>query len=128
MSQWNALHTHLLSSGFSVFSPGQHKGECLSPYIVIRLAGSSQQGTFTSNKDLYELLCYVPQSQYSTLEAYKDSVKEAMRHVYPTFVPTGFETAAYYDDTVKAHMISIEYRNMIQNKYTPTQTTQNTQE
>lgn len=41
-----------------------------------------------------------------------------MRSLYPLFVLTGFETAAYYDDTVKAHMVSIEYRNMVQNKPT----------
>lgn len=58
------------------------------------------------------------------LESYRDSVKEAMRHVYPTFVPTGYETGAYFDDSVKAHMISIEYRNMIQNTLAASNSTQ----
>ena len=116
MSQWKTLYNHLSSEGFSVYSPGQHAGECLSPYVVLRYSGTSPVSTFTSTQDRYELLCYVPKDQYSTLLEYRDSVKEAMRGLYPTFVLTGYETAAYYDDSVKAHMVSVEYRNSVKNK------------
>lgn len=118
MNNWNTLYSHLKNKGFSVYSPGQHKGECLSPYVVARFSGRSPVGTFTSTQDNYELMCYVPRDKYSLIQQYSESVKEAMRGLYPLFVLTGFETAAYYDDTVKAHMVSIEYRNMVQNKPT----------
>lgn len=116
MNQWDTLYDHLANKGFSVYSPGQHKGECQSPYVVARYSGTSPISTFTSTQDRYELLCYVPEKNYSQLQGYSLSVKEAMRELYPVFVPTGFETAAFYDDKVKAHMVSIEYRNNVQNK------------
>ena len=116
MSQWKTLYSHLSTKGFSVYSPGQHTGECLSPYVVIKYSGKSPMGTFTSTRDLYELLCYVPKDRYSQLQEYKSSVQDAVRELYPLFVPTGYEITAYYDDSVKAHMVSIEYRNAIQNK------------
>lgn len=115
MSQWKTIYRHLTDRGFSVYSPGQHQGECTSRYVVIRPAGSTPKILFTSHQDVYDLLCYVPRDKYSTLEDFVMSVKQAMKGLYPTLIPTQYETASYYDDQVKGHMISIEYRNSVKN-------------
>lgn len=120
MSQWKTLFKHLVKKGFDTYSPGQHRGECQSAYVVVRFAGSSSFGSFSSNQNLYEVMCYVPRDSYSTLEDYADRVRSAVLELYPMFVPTGFETAAFYDDTVKAHMISIEYRNSVRRSHSIT--------
>lgn len=111
MSQWQNIYKHLKKSGFDVYSPGQHRGDCTSPYVVIRVAGSNRILDFSSTQTLYDLLCYVPQDRYSTLEPYVESVKDCMKGLYPAIISMHFETPSFLDDTVKGHMISVQYRN-----------------
>ena len=111
VSHWGEIFSHLKNKGFSVYSPGQHQGECTSPYTVVKIDGLGSISVFSSNQARYELLCYVPADAYSTLEPYVHSVKEAMKELYPTIVPMDFQTASFLDDTVRGHMISIQYRN-----------------
>ena len=110
-SRWKDLFNHLKQKGFDVYPPATKVGECTSPYLVVKMEGSTKLPQFSTDKELYSVLCYVPLSNYSDLESYKQSVKEAMKELKPMFYPNGFETASYYDEFVKAHMISIEYRN-----------------
>lgn len=111
LSQWQNIYRHLKSQGVDVYSPGQHQGECTKPYTVVRAAGLSPLGSFSSTQALYEILCYVPMDKYSMLEGYVDEVKQAMKGLYPAIIPTYFETAPFLDDTVRGHMVSVQYRN-----------------
>lgn len=115
-TRWKDIYNHLKGAGFAVYSPAQHKGECTSPYVVVRDAGTSPYQQFTSTVTLYELLCYVPGDKYSTLGDYAESVKASMKGLWPMITPMGYETAPFYDDTVKAHMTAIQYQNL---RYTP---------
>lgn len=115
-TRWEDIYNYLSQAGFDVYSPAKHKGECKAPYVVIRDAGTSQYLQFSSNATLYEILCYVPESQYSTLQRYVQQVKQAMRGLWPMLMPMNYETPPFYDDTVAAHMTAIQYRNV---KYTP---------
>jgi len=56
-------------------------------------------------------MCYVPKNQFTYLEQYVDKVKTIMEGLKPMIMPMHYETPSFYDDTVKAHMISIQYRN-----------------
>ena len=111
MSPWQRIYTHLTSKGFDVYSPGQHQGECTSPYIVLKDAGSSKLDSFSSKKVLYDLMCYVPKEAFSTLEPFVDEVEAAMKLMYPEVISLQFRTPSYLDDSVKAHMISTQYQN-----------------
>lgn len=111
-------YNHLKAAGVEVYFPGQKKGECKKPYTVVRDAGTSPYTGYSSAITLYELLCYVPKDQYSTLQVYANTVKEVMKGLWPMLIPTRYESAPFYDDTVDAHMTYIQYRNM---KYTPKQ-------
>lgn len=111
MTQWQKIYKHLQTEGLDVYSPGQHKGECISPYVVLKDAGASRLESFSSTQVLYDVMCYVPQNAFSTLESYVDRVKAAMEGLYPEIVPMYFETASFLDDTVKGHMISVQYRS-----------------
>lgn len=110
-SRWQDLFDHLKSEGFDVYSPGMKTGECTSEYIVVKNDGSSKMPSFSTNMDFYAVMCYVPQSKYSTLEVMVQKVKESMKKIKPMFKPYGTETSSFYDEKVKAHMISIEYVN-----------------
>lgn len=111
MSRWRDIYRQLSSDGFDVYSPGQHEGECLAPYVVIKDAGTSQMGEFSSTKNLYDILCYVPKDDFSTLEDFVSKVEKSMAGLFPMIRPMHFKTASFYDDTVRGHMVSIQYIN-----------------
>lgn len=110
-SRWKDITIHLKSKGFNVYSPGIKIGECTSPYIVVKDNGGNKHPSFSTNVDLYSIMCYVPKQNYSILESHCRRVKEAMKDLEPMILNNGSESPSYYDDGVKAHMKSIEYRN-----------------
>lgn len=110
-SRWQDIYDHLKKAGFDVYSPGQHRGECVSPYVVVKDQGGTRLGNFTSMKHLYDILCYVPKDKFSTLEVFVLSVKKSMMGLYPMIRPAHYETPSFYDDTNKSHMISVQYLN-----------------
>lgn len=110
-SRWQDIYLHLKRAGFDVYSPGIKVGECTSAYLVVKNDGSSKHISFSTDIDLYAIMCYVPKDKYSTLELLVQKVKKSMKELEPMIKPYGSQTPSYYDDSVKAHMISIEYKN-----------------
>ena len=110
-SRWQDIFMHLEHAGFEVYPPGVKVGECVSEYVVVKNDGSSRHAEFSTDEDLYAVMCYVPKMQYSKLEPFVQRVKSAMKGLEPMITPYGSQTPSYYDDSYKAHMISIEYKN-----------------
>lgn len=110
-SRWQDIFLHLKKENFEVYSPAIKVGECTSEYVVVKNDGSSKHASFSTDVDLYSIMCYVPKNNYSSLEPLVQRVKESMKTLEPMIKPYGTQTPSYYDDSVKAHMISIEYKN-----------------
>jgi hypothetical protein len=110
-SRWQDIFIHLKNQGFDVYSPGVKTGECTSEYLVVKNDGSSKHSSFSTDVDLYAVLCYVPKNRYSSLEPLVQRVKNSMKELEPMILPYGSQTPSYYDDSLKAHMVSIEYKN-----------------
>lgn len=110
-SRWQDIFMHLQNSGFDVYSPGTKVGECISEYLVVKFDGSSKHVSFSTDNDLYSIMCYVPKDKYSLLEPLIQKVKKAMKGLKPMILPNGNQTPSYYDDSLKAHMVSITYKN-----------------
>lgn len=110
-SRWQDIYLHLQNKGFDVYPPGIKTGECLSEYIVIKNDGSTRVTGISTDGDMYAVMCYVPKQAYSSLEPLVQRVKRAMKELEPMIVPYGNQTPSYYDDSFKAHMISIQYLN-----------------
>lgn len=110
-TQWKRIYRQLRAQGLDVYSPGEHKGDCVSPYVVVKTLGSNRIQNFTSVSQEYDILMYVPKHQYSTLEEFVESVKMAMKPLEPAILPMYSQTPPFYDDTVKGHMVSMQYRN-----------------
>lgn len=110
-SRWQDIYMHLKNQGFDVYSPGIKAGECTSEYIVVKNDGSSKHASFSTDVDLYAIICYVPKDKYSSLEPLVQRIKNSMKGLEPMIKPYGSQTPSYYDDSLKAHMISIEYKN-----------------
>lgn len=111
-TRYKDIYTHLEGEGFEVYSPGQKQGECMRPYVVVRMGTVLQFDNYSTDQALYEILCYVPKEKYTELEIFVRSVKNAMFKLRPMIMPVYSDTAPFYDDTVKAYMVSISYRNM----------------
>ena len=114
-SRWEDIFLHLKSKKFEVYSPGVKVGECKKPYIVVKHNGSSKVPDFKTDADLYSVMCYVPKDGYSKLEPMLQDVKKYMSELEPMILPYGAQTPSYYDDAIKAHMVSIEYKNYKKN-------------
>lgn len=110
-SRWQDLYAHLKKFDFDVYSPGVKLGECEAPYLVIKQDGSSFQTFASTYVDLYTIMVFVPKEKYSLLDAEIQRVKRVMKFIEPLFYPTGAQTPSYYDDSIKAHMASITYKN-----------------
>lgn len=99
----------LKEKGRDVYFPSQKIGECKSPYVVIKGAGGSKFRDNSSTNHYVDILCYVPSISYSTLNDFVDNIKKDIKELYPMLKPTYYESPAFYDDTFKAHMISVQY-------------------
>lgn len=114
-TRWQDIFNKLKEKGIAVYSPEVKTGECTSPYVVVKNAGRVVSNTVSSSQDLYDLMCYVPAKQYSTLEGFVDRVETAIDELFPMIRSNHFRTASFYDDSVKAHMMSTQYVNWKKN-------------
>ena len=115
---WERIFYGLKKEGINVFPPATKIGECKEEYVVVKQEGSSQAGNFSSEYHYYSFMLYVPQNKYQDLERLKEKVKKAVsKNLNPILMPTGLETPDFFDDTVKAHMSTIQYRNNVRNKF-----------
>lgn len=103
------IYDCLKDNGFDVYFPGQYKGECLNPYVVVKQSGSIDTITVSSERPMYDLMVYAPENNYSMLEQIVYDMKQCLKKLYPMITYSGNETSAYYDDEKKAHMISVQY-------------------
>jgi len=110
-SRWQDIFSHLQKAGFDVYPPGVKNGECTKEYIVVKNDGSSRHAGISTDDDFYAVMCYVPKMAYSSLELLVQRVKKSMKELEPMILPYGSQTPSYYDDSYKAHMISIQYKN-----------------
>jgi hypothetical protein len=110
-SRWNDIMNKLHDNSIEAYSPGTKAGECKAPYVVIKLAGASQFMNYSTDTCYYDIMCYVPKNEYSKMEPFVDTVQAAMKQLEPMIMYANQKTISYYDDTYKAHMVSIMYRN-----------------
>lgn len=105
------IYLYLKGEGLDVYFPAQKVGECLSPYVVVKDATTSQFLDYSSTITYYDIMCYVPKEHFSELDPFVERVKEIMKGMVPMIKPTYSQTQSFYDDSVKAHMISVQYKN-----------------
>lgn len=110
-SVWADVFNHLKKNGFDVYPPQVKIGECESPFVVVKMGSTSQLENFSSDRVIYELLAYVPRQSYSQLEPYVERLKNVMKELRPLVRYSHGITASFYDDMLKAHMVTLDYYN-----------------
>lgn len=105
------VYKHLKSEGFDVYSIGQHKGICTSPYLVIKENGESEVAGTSLINDYIELLIYYPVGRYSELSSYKKRILGVMK--YQRGIRRVIEAMpTIIDDDKKAYMTSFTYKKI----------------
>lgn len=110
-NRWQDIYSHLKKEGFEVYAPAQKIGECKSKYIVLKYSGATKIVGLSSKRDLYTIMCYVPENEYSSLNTFIDEVEESMFKLKPMIEQYSQPLSSYFDDTLKAHMVSWDYAN-----------------
>ena len=103
------VYNKLKIKGIEVYLPAIKTGEAKTKYVVVKDQGSEQFEDYSSTRNVLDVMCYVPQNKYSELFTYVDEVKEIMKELKPMIKPTYSDTPAFYDDTIKGWMVSVEY-------------------
>lgn len=115
---WELIMDALKSHKIEAYPPATKHGECKSPYVVVKGDGAAQISNFSSQSNYYTFLIYAPINKYQELQKFKEVIKGiCATDLYPMLMPTGQETPDFYDDTVKAHMVSVTYRNSVRNNH-----------
>lgn len=110
-TRWQDIYLHLKSKGVEVHSPAQHVGECKTSYVVLKDTGTMKMLGYSTTINMFDVMCYVPQNKFSTLESFKETIKGHMKELEKmlSIRPTYLETPSYYDEEIKGHMVSMQY-------------------
>lgn len=115
-SRWQDLYKYLKDKGYEVYAPGQHEGECLSKYIVVKYDGESYVYERSSRRDLYNIMVYVPKDNYFELEGFVQSVKTDLKEIFPLFMQYDQQAStSAFDPACNGHFVSLEYANIKKN-------------
>lgn len=112
MNVLRSIYDVLKKNDIDVYFPGQHNGECVKEYVVVKSAGVNDEIIVSSERPLYDIMLYVPENKYSSLESSLQKVKQNLKELYPLISYTGVQTESYYDESVKGHMISVQYQGI----------------
>lgn len=110
-NRYKDIFLHLKSKNFNVYPPASKLGECTETYLVLKVGGSTKSSSISTNIDIYSVLIYVPQNKYSILDSIIQDVKKAMKELYPMIREYGVQTPSFFEEAIKAHMVSIDYFN-----------------
>lgn len=105
------IYICLKNAKFDTYFVGQHKGDCISPYVVIKQGVSTKYDNLSTNVQYYDILIYVPQNNPSKIEVLLDEVEQAMKALYPMIKSQNSRTEMFFDDSVKGWMRSTLYSN-----------------
>lgn len=104
---YNALNKNL-----KTYFPGQHKGLCEDPYIVLRESTQIPQiGTNQVGQRLIDVIIYAPKNSYVKAEDYRDEVKHEIKKI-EVLRKTGNETPWVLDNDKEALTTSVLYTIM----------------
>lgn len=104
------LYGFLVDRSIDVYFVGQHKGECVKPYVVLKDGGISSLNGKAGTKYL-DLIFFIPQNRFTAIQDYKELVMGYVKE-FGCFKYTGNETSTVIDDEKKALTFSITYQNL----------------
>jgi hypothetical protein len=105
------IYLCLKNKGFDVYFTGQHVGDCLKNYVVVKSDVSTPYLDFSTNVDYYSILLYVPQKYPTQVDIFRKQVENALLELYPMIKSANSITTTILDETVNGYMTSMTYVN-----------------
>lgn len=97
-----------LGSAYKCYAIGSHKGECISPYIVLKY---DNQLTSVNNSQcgwqVVHIFCYVPKTNILKLDDMIENVKQILKNILEF---TGDITPEQIDEEKNAYFRRMKYR------------------
>lgn len=117
-SIWQTIVDALKLHNFEVYPPATKKGECKSPYIVVKKDGTALVPGYSTKYVYYRFLLYVPKNEYHTMDIFEKEVRSVLdTDLFPLLMSTGSGEPDYYDDNINGHMRAFLYRNNVRDKH-----------
>lgn len=96
-----------------VYALGAHQGVIDGKLIVVKPASSTQYLNYSTTVQYFEILCY-GRTISETVNLF-EQVKQAMKSLEMTVMPTFLTNTPFYESNVKGWQISSTYRNYVKN-------------
>lgn len=103
------IYLHLKEKGLNPYPPGQHKGECEEPFVIVM--EGTQMASIQSNRvgqRVMDFIIFVPINSYIAIDPYVKDIRQALKEL-SYLRKTGLETPIITDDEKKAYTTSIQY-------------------
>lgn len=101
------VYEYLQDNNIDVYLVGQHKGECKSPYIVLKDDGiSSLNGRV--GKGYIDILFFIPENKFTKIKDFRKQVVDLLKE-FKSIRYSGNETGIVTDNDKKALTFSIMY-------------------
>lgn len=96
-----------------VYALGAHKGVIDEGTIVVKPASATQFMNFSTTIQYFDILCY-GRTISETVDVF-EKVKQAMKSLEMTVMPTFLTSTPFYESNVKGWQIVSTYRNYVKN-------------
>ena len=74
---YDLIFNTLKNSGIDVYAPNTHKGDCITPYVVVKRVTAGRFQRYSTQIVYYDLLCYA--KNYTSCLPLVEKVKTAMK-------------------------------------------------
>jgi hypothetical protein len=103
------IYSFLKSKGVEVYFIGQHTGDAITNYVVLKEDSTNgQNGSNIVGSQIADIILYAPQNKFTSLLAFRKTIKTYLKEL--DFLRyTGNETGIITDDSVKGLTCSIMY-------------------
>lgn len=118
-SVWELVADELIKNGIKTYPPATKIKQCTEPYVVLKLGGAYRVKTYSTQREYYQILLYVPKNQYSKMADFEERVRRVLDNppLFPMIMPSGQTENDFFDDNIDAHLRIIIYYNYKRNRH-----------
>ncbi len=102
------ISKNLRDKGFEVYSVGEHKGFCKTPYVVIKDNGRKPYSKTGVSFHSYEVMVFYPFGTFFQVQPFIDKVADTLSQL-PFLKYSGHQTPVVIDPDVRAYTTSLGF-------------------
>lgn len=115
ISMCEKIRKALEAAGIDTYAPGQHKGDCIEPFVIIKNDGQSEIIGTASKRNTIDIIIYAPIAWYSKVDIFVADVQAALKQVRG-LCDTYYQSPVLPDDDKNAYTTSLRYERYLPKK------------